>query len=133
MKTEKTPPKIHLISSKLLSSFFTGSPSGKAQQARNLVSEADQGRVIIEILPMILPKVIFELERYLEKRQEARTRKLQSEIKDVLLDFLQSKGIRVRDEEAIFRGLQHYPDDVRNFERACLQAYSEIEDKSVAR
>jgi predicted nucleic-acid-binding protein len=117
--------EIHLIGSELLESFFTGYPENRAKEARSLISEAAQGNVILEILPMSLFKLIYDLEQLYQKSPD--------EIQNALSTFLRSKGIQIRDGEVIFKALRRYRNMGNGFEQLCLDACSEVEGKKIAK
>lgn len=124
-RSKQSNVKRILVDSELLVSFFTGDPENRAQKAKNLISKADDGKVVLEILPMVLFKLIYDLEQLYHRSSD--------DIHKTLVPFLRSKGIQVRDDEVIFKALQRYHDQTRRFEKLCLQAYAEVGAMSVAR
>ena len=101
-----------LIDTNVLARFFTGEPREMAVKARRLVERADQGEIILVILPVIVAELIYTLESFYEiDRQEVATK---------LLSFLQSVGIEVIEATRITDALTRCRDRNAHFADAYL-------------
>ena len=104
--------------------FFTGSPADLAQKAKEIVTEADAGNVVLEILPLVLAETIYTLQSFYKMPK--------NEVCDRLSDFLASRGIQARDEDVMLDALRRYRAHSKlHFVDACLAAYSVADNQPV--
>jgi predicted nucleic acid-binding protein len=59
-----------LVDTNVLVRFFTGDPPNLAAKARRLVQEADNGEVLLVILPVIVAETIYTLESFYEMERK---------------------------------------------------------------
>ena len=103
-----------LVDTNVLARFFTGEPRDMAVKARRLVERADNGEVVLVVLPVIVAELIYTLESFYDmERMEVATK---------LLSFLQSRGIEAVESVRIVDALQRCRDRNAHFADAYLAA-----------
>ena len=84
------PAREHaLVDASVLLRLFTGKPAGQARVARDLMSRADAGDVVLHICPLVVAEVVRVLTSVYEQPAPAVCR--------VLTDFLASGGLVVEE------------------------------------
>ena len=103
-----------LVDTNVLARFFTGEPPEMAVKARRLVERADNGELVLVVLPVIVGELVYTLESYYGlPRKEVATR---------LLSFLQSRGIESTEPARITDALTRCRDRNAHFADAYLAA-----------
>jgi predicted nucleic acid-binding protein len=106
--------KRQLVDTNVLTRFFTGEPPQMAAKARRLVERADQGEVLLVILPVIIAETMYTLESFYEiERKEVSAR---------LLAFLQSRGIEAAESARVSDALMRCHHSNAHFADAYLAA-----------
>lgn len=103
-----------LADTNILLRFLTGEPPGLAQKAHAIVAAADTGEVELVVLPLIVAETVYTLESFYKINA--------SVVVPQLTAFLQSRGIRVEEEERILEALQRHREKNVHFADAYLAA-----------
>jgi predicted nucleic acid-binding protein len=103
-----------VVDTNVLVQFFTGQPPDMAAKAKNLVTQADAGDVVLEILPLIVAETVYTLESYYEMDRKVVARSLRT--------FLQSRGVKAHERERVLDALQRHHDTNVHFADAYLAA-----------
>jgi predicted nucleic acid-binding protein len=103
-----------LIDTNVLARFFTGEPRELADKARRLVERADNGEVVLVVLPLIVAELIYTLESFYEMERK--------EVAAKLLSFLQSRGIEAVEAVRISNALKRCRERNAHFADAYLAA-----------
>jgi predicted nucleic acid-binding protein len=103
-----------LVDTNVLIRFFTGDPPEMAAKARRLVELADNGQVILTVLPIIVAEVVYTLESFYGTERK--------EVAAKLLSFLQSRGIQAGESARIMDALKRCRDRNAHFADAYLAA-----------
>jgi predicted nucleic acid-binding protein len=103
-----------VVDTNVLVRFFTGQPADMAEAAKTLVKDAEQGKVVLEIVPVIVAETLYTLESYygLERKTVAQT----------LLSFLDSPGVRLHEKARLRDALERHRDNNVHFADAYLAA-----------
>jgi predicted nucleic acid-binding protein len=108
------PGQRQLVDTNVLVRFFTGEPSAMAAKARRLVEQADQGEIILIVLPVIVAEVVYTLESFYGMERKT--------VANVLLSFLQSRGVETIEAKRITDALTRCRDQNAHFADAYLAA-----------
>ena len=108
--------KRQLVDTNVLTRFFTGEPPDMAAKARRLVEIADDGEVVLVVLPVIVAETFYTLESYYEMPRKEVAAKLNA--------FLQSRGIEAVEPARIADALKRCQDRNAHFADAYLAAAS---------
>jgi predicted nucleic acid-binding protein len=103
-----------VVDTNVLVRFFTGQPPDMAAKAKNLVTQADAGDVVLEILPLIVAETVYTLESYYEMDRKV--------VATSLRTFLQSRGVKAHERERVLDALQRHHDTNVHFADAYLAA-----------
>ena len=103
-----------LVDTNVLLRFFTGEPPEMAVKARRLVERADNGDVILVVVPIIVAEVIYTLESFYNMERK--------EIAEKMLSFLESRGIEAVESNRIKDALKRCRDRNAHFADAYLAA-----------
>lgn len=106
--------KSALVDTNILLRFFTGEPPALAERARELVEQADIGKLQLEIPSLIVAETIYTLDSFYEMPK--------GEVCEKLLVFLRSRGIALQEPEIILDALERYRDLTVHFADAYLAA-----------
>jgi predicted nucleic acid-binding protein len=101
-----------LVDTNVLIRFFTGEPREMAAKARYLVERADNGDVVLVVLPVIVAEVVYTLESFYEMERK--------DVASKLLSFLQSRGIEPTESNRIMDALTRCRDRNAHFADAYL-------------
>jgi predicted nucleic acid-binding protein len=113
-----------LVDTNVLARFFTGEPPAMAVRARRLVERADNGEIILVILPVIVAELVYTLESfYGMARKDVATK---------LLSFLGSRGIKAVEAARIADALTRCRDRSTHFADAYLAASAAELDNPIA-
>ena len=104
----------HLVDTNVLLRFFTGEPPEMAVKARRLVERADNGEVVLVVVPIIVAEVVYTLESFYNMGRK--------EIADKLISFLQARGIEAVESARILDTLKRCRDRNAHFADAYLAA-----------
>lgn len=103
-----------LVDTNVLARFFTGEPPEMAVKARGLVERADNGEIVLVVLPVIVAELTYTLESFYEmERKEVATK---------LLSFLESRGIEAVESTRVMDALARCRDRNVHFADAYLAA-----------
>jgi predicted nucleic acid-binding protein len=106
--------KRQIVDTNVLVRFLTGEPPVMASKARRLVERADEGKLILIILPVIVAEAMYTLESfYAMKRKEVAAQ---------LLAFIQSRGIEAAEPARVIDALTRCRDRAAHFADAYLAA-----------
>jgi predicted nucleic acid-binding protein len=108
------PVQRQLVDTNVLARFFTGEPHDMALKARRLVERADNGEIVLVLLPVIVAELIYTLESYYELDRK--------EVASKLLSFLQSRGVEAAEEPRVTDALTRCRDFNAHFADAYLAA-----------
>jgi len=103
-----------LVDTNVLVRFFTGEPPEMALKTRRLVERADEGEIVLVVLPVIVAELIYTLESFYEMERK--------EVAAKLLSFLQSRGIEAVESSRIMDALKRCRDRNAHFADAYLAA-----------
>jgi len=103
-----------LVDTNVLIRFFTGEPREMAIKAHRLVECADEGELVLVVVPVIVAEVVYTLESFYEMERK--------EIADKLISFLQSRGIEAVESNRLLNALQRCRDRNAHFADAYLAA-----------
>lgn len=103
-----------LVDTNILLRFFTGEPPEMAERARELIAQADTGKLLLEISSLVVAEAIYTLESYYEMSK--------AEVCDKLLVFLRSRGIHAQESEVVLDALARYRSLPVHFADAYLAA-----------
>jgi predicted nucleic acid-binding protein len=103
-----------LVDTNVLVRFFTGEPPEMASKARRLVERADNGEILLVVLPVIVAETFYTLESYYEMPRK--------EVAAKLFEFLQSRGIEAVELPRILTALAFCRDAKAHFADAYLAA-----------
>src|SRR6266478_3771818 len=106
--------KSALIDTNILLLFFTGEPPTLAERARDLIQQADIGKLRLEIPSLIVAETIYTLDSFYEMPK--------AEVCEKLLVFLRSRGIAPQEPQIILDALERYRDLTVHFADAYLAA-----------
>lgn len=95
-----------------------------AEHARSLVRAADNGEVVLEVLPLIVAETVYTLESFYGMDRRTVASKLRV--------LLQSRGIRPHERERVLDALQRHHDVSVHFADAYLAASAAETKLSVA-
>jgi predicted nucleic acid-binding protein len=113
-----------LVDTNVLARFFTGEPQAMAARARRLVERADNGEIVLVVLPVIVAELVYTLESfYGPPRKEVATK---------LLSFLGSRGIEAVEPARIADALTRCRDRNAHFADAYLAASAAELDNPIA-
>ncbi len=113
-----------LLDTNVLIRFFTGEPPAQAQQAHSLITEADSGKIILVILPVIIAETVFTLQSFYKLKPK--------DIAARIMLFIQSQGILMKEKSRILNALQRYGDGKAGFIDAYLAAVATEEGLPIA-
>lgn len=113
-----------LVDTNVLARFFMGQPHEMAIKARRLVERADNGEVVLVILPVILAELIYTLESFYQMERK--------EVAAKLLSFLQSRGIEAVEPARTMDALNRCRDRNAHFADAYLAASAVELDAPIA-
>jgi predicted nucleic acid-binding protein len=103
-----------VIDTNVLARFFTGEPREMAVKARHWIERADNGDLILVVLPVIVAELFFTLESFYElERKDVATK---------LLAFLQSRGVETVERERVEDALRRCQHSNAHFADAYLAA-----------
>ena len=103
-----------LIDTNVLVRFFTGQPHAMAIKANRLMERADQGKIVLVVLPVIVAELVYTIESFYHvERREVATK---------LLSLLQSRGIEIVEAARISNALQRCCEQNAHFADAYLAA-----------
>jgi predicted nucleic acid-binding protein len=105
-----------LVDTNVLARFFTGEPAEMAAKSRRLVEQADQGEIVLVVLPVIVAELVYTLESFYGMRRK--------EVAAQLLSFLQSRGIEAVESARVADALTRCRDLNAHFADAYLAASS---------
>ena len=103
-----------LVDTNVLARFFTGEPEAMAVKARRLIERADNGEVVLVVLPVILAELVYTLESFYDLERRVVATKL--------LSFLQSRGIEAVESARLVDALKRCRDGNAHFADAYLAA-----------
>ena len=103
-----------LVDTNVLARFLTGEPHEMAVKARRLIERADNGEIVLVVLPVIVAELIYTLESFYEMER--------TEVATKLLSFLQSRGIEAVESTRIMDALERCRDRNAHFADAYLAA-----------
>jgi predicted nucleic acid-binding protein len=104
------------VDTNVLVRFLTGEPAEMAAKARRLVEQADQGEIVLVVLPVIVAELVYTLESfYGMERKEVATR---------LSSFLESRGVEAVEAARLRDALTRCRDRNAHFADAYLAAAS---------
>jgi predicted nucleic acid-binding protein len=92
--------KFALADTNILLRFFTGEPLALAERARELVEQAENGRMELQIPSLIVAETIYTLESFYEIPRES--------VCEKFLVFLRSRGISPVEPDILFNALERY-------------------------
>jgi predicted nucleic acid-binding protein len=102
------------VDTNVLARFFTGEPPEMAVKARRLVEQADQGEIVLVVLPVIVAELVYKLETVHGMERKA--------VATHLLSFLQSRGVEAIESARIANALTRCRDRNAKFADAYLAA-----------
>jgi predicted nucleic acid-binding protein len=103
-----------LVDTNVLVRFFTGEPPEMAEKARRLVEKADEGKLTLVVLPVIVAEVFYTLESYHEIERAAVAEKLAA--------FINARGIEVAERARLLDALKRCRNQNAHFADAYLAA-----------
>jgi predicted nucleic acid-binding protein len=103
-----------VVDTNVLVRFLTGEPAEMAAKARRLVEQADNGEIILVVLPVIVAETFYTLESYYEMARK--------EVAAKLIEFLQSRGMECIELPRVLNALALCRDDQAHFSDAYLAA-----------
>ena len=104
----------YLVDTNVLVRFLTGQPPEMAAAAKALVESANEGAVVLEVLPVIVAETVYTLESFYEIDRK--------DVASKLLVFLQSRGIKLHERERVLDALARHRDHNLHFADAYLAA-----------
>jgi predicted nucleic acid-binding protein len=108
------PIQRQLVDTNVLARFFTGEPRDMAVKARRLVERADNGEIILVVLPVIVAELIYALESFYEMERKS--------VAVILLAFIQARGIEAAEPARVADALRRCRDVNSHFADAYLAA-----------
>jgi len=102
------------VDTNVLVRFLTGQPPEMAAAAKALVESANEGAVVLEVLPVIVAETVYTLESFYEIDRK--------DVASKLLVFLQSRGIKLHERERVLDALARHRDHHIHFADAYLAA-----------
>lgn len=115
--------KFALVDTNILLRFFTGEPPALAERARDLIQQADSGKLQLEIPSVIIAETVYTLDSFYEMPK--------GEVCEKLLVFLRSRGIAPQEPEIILNALESYRDLTVHFADAYLAASASVKKLAV--
>ena len=103
-----------LLDTNVLLRFLTGEPPAMARKARTLMERADQGEVLLLLLPVIVAEAVYTLESFYELER--------SEVAEKLIAFLCARGVQAAEPDRVLQALQWCRDRHAHFADAYLAA-----------
>jgi len=103
-----------LLDTNVLVRFFTGQPPEMAERARALIAQADSGKLLLQIPPLIVAETIYTLESFYEMPK--------GDVCENMLAFLRSRGIAPLEPDIILDALERYRSMPVHFADAYLAA-----------
>ena len=107
-------PTPQLIDTNVLVRFFTGQPPDMALKAKTLVAEAEAGKVVLEVLPVIVAETIYTLESFYGMDA--------GEVTEKLTSFIQGRGVQAHERGRVLDALNRHRDFNMHFADAYLAA-----------
>ncbi len=111
MPNPSSPPRLHFDANPILR-YLRDDVPGQAEAVRTRLAQAQKGKLIIEIHPLVLAEVLFVLQSYYAQPRER--------IASVLLTFLNTPGIHVLEKDRVQNALTRYRDHNVSFIDAFL-------------
>ena len=112
-----------LVDTNVLVRFFTGEPPAMAERAREIIAQADSGKIQIQVPSLIVAETVYTLESFYEMPK--------SEICGKLHTFLRCRGILPQEPDIILDALERYRSFSVHFADAYLAAQAARQKVSV--
>jgi predicted nucleic acid-binding protein len=103
-----------LVDTNVLVRFFTGDPPDLAAKARKLVARADEGQLVLLVLPRVLAETFYTLESFYEMERKLVASRLSA--------FLQSRGIEAIESARVLDALRRCEQRGTHFADAYIAA-----------
>lgn len=113
-----------LIDTNILVRFFAGEPPEMAERARRLVQNADDGKTILVVLPIILAETFYTLESFYEIKRKI--------VAEKLAFFIQTRGVEAVERPRLLDALNRCQTKNVHFADAYLAACAAELDVEIA-
>jgi predicted nucleic acid-binding protein len=117
-------PTRYLVDTNILLRFLLGEPALQAAAARNLFSQADAGKVVLDVSPVIVAESLYTLLSYYGVERKTAAEKLSV--------LLKQRGVKLRDANQVLSALERLQTVNVGFADAFLAAGAAEERVSVA-
>ena len=117
-------PTRYLLDTNVLLRFLSGEPAAHAAAARNLFAQASEGKVVLDISPVIVAEALYTLVSFYGVERKTAAEKLSA--------LLQQRGVKLRDANQVLSALKRLETATIGFADAFLAAGAAEERISVA-
>lgn len=112
-----------LLDTNILLRFITGEPVKQARDAAGLVAAAEEGKVRLAVLPMVLAEAVFVLTGFYQHPR--------SKVADVLMHLISSPGFHHEESERMLHALKLFGGGKLDFVDCYLAAASIREGRTL--
>ena len=117
-------PTRYLVDTNILLRFLSGEPAAQAAAARNLFAQAGEGKLVLDISPVIVAEALYTLVSFYGVERKTAAEKLSA--------LLQQRGVKLRDANQVLSALKRLQTTTVGFADAFLAAGAAEESVSVA-
>lgn len=114
----------YLLDTNILLRFLSGEPPAQAAAARNLFAQAGQGKVVLDVFPVIVAETLYTLISFYGVERKAASAKLSA--------LLRQRGVKLRDATQVLAALDRLQAVNVGFADAFLAAAAAEETVPVA-
>ena len=107
-------PTRYLVDTNILLRFLSGEPAAQAGAARNLFARAGEGKIVLDISPVIVAETLYTLVSFYSVERKTAAENLSA--------LLQQRGVKLRDANQVLSALERLQTASVGFADAFLAA-----------